>query len=98
MIRGTAAALFALFLLAGCANPCENIQTTLCLCQGLTQTERTNCQNAATAQEQLATPSAAQLSVCQQLLPGCEKLIGPNGEGCDQLQTEAGRKTCGLSR
>ncbi len=91
-------ALAAALLAAACSSPCFQIQQTLCLCQGLTQTERTNCEDAASAQEQLATESAAQLSVCQSLLPQCAKLIGPNGEGCDKLQTAAGRRTCGLSK
>jgi hypothetical protein len=95
--------LLVLFLagvaVTACASKCLQVQQVLCLCQGQTQFEQTNCQDNASTQENLAPPTKAQLDVCAQLLPGCNDLIdGGSIVGCDALKTDEGKRICGLSR
>ncbi len=88
--------LLLLGLLAawGCSSPCHQVQQALCRCVGQTQTERSSCEDAASAQESLAPPTDAQLAACEALLPGCEKVVAA---GCEGLRTGEGRKACGLA-
>jgi hypothetical protein len=86
--------LAASALAAACSSPCMQVQQLLCQCQGSTQTERNSCEDAASAQENLAPPDAAQLAACEALIPECEALLAT---GCAPLETPAGRAACGLS-
>jgi hypothetical protein len=78
----------------GCASPCQQVQQALCRCAGQTQTERSSCEDAASAQESLSPPTDAQFSTCEALLAGCEQVVAA---GCEQLRTEKGKKACGLA-
>jgi hypothetical protein len=91
--------LGALLLLVGglsaaCASPCHQVQQALCRCVGRTQTERSSCEDAASAQEALSPPSDSQLASCEALLTGCERVVAA---GCEGLRTEEGKKACGLA-
>jgi hypothetical protein len=93
-----AARLLALALVAplwaACTSPCLKVQQVLCQCQGSTQNERNVCEDAASAQEQLAPPDDAQLAACEALLPDCEAQVAL---GCDALDTPDGRRACGIA-
>ena len=78
----------------GCSTPCHQVQQALCQCVGQTQTERSSCEDAASAQESLSPPSDTQLAACDALLQGCEKVVAA---GCEGLRTEEGKKACGLA-
>ncbi len=88
------AALVLLASSAGCSSPCLDIQTVLCRCAGQTQSERSNCETAASEQESVSPPDDAALAVCEALLPDCERVIA---QGCDSLKSAAGKRACGLS-
>ena len=79
-----------------CSSPCLQVQQVLCQCQGSTQSERSTCEDNAKQQESLQPPSDATQDTCDQLLPGCEAIID-GGAGCASLQTDEGRKACGLA-
>jgi hypothetical protein len=81
-------------LWGACTSPCMQVQQLLCQCQGSTQTERNTCEDAASAQEQLAPPDEAQLAACEALVPECEAQVA---QGCDTLDTPAGRVACGIA-
>ena len=79
-----------------CSSPCLQVQQVLCQCQGATQSERNTCEDNAKQQESLQPPSDSTQDTCDKLLPGCEAIID-GGSGCPSLQTDEGRKACGLS-
>ncbi len=98
--RGVLAALALLGVAAaeGCASNCLQVQQVLCLCKGKTQNERNTCSDNASAQQDLAPPTTDQLATCKNILPGCSAVIGDDGQGCDQLQTPAGARACGIAK
>jgi hypothetical protein len=95
LIVGAALAATAA-LAAGCADACFQIQQTLCECRGQTQDERNSCEATLSTQESIQPPTEAQLKVCAQLLPGCQKAIN-NGKSCEALQDVPGRQACGIA-
>lgn len=95
-LRWVFAVGFAVSLAQACSSPCIQVQQVLCQCQGRTQSERNTCEDNAKQQESLQPPSDSTQQTCEQLLPGCEAIIDGGG-GCASLQTDEGRKACGLS-
>jgi len=79
---------------AGCSSPCLDIQTVLCRCAGQTQSERSNCEAAASTQESLSPPDAKALAACEALLPSCEKVVA---QSCESLKGVEGKRACGLA-
>jgi hypothetical protein len=89
-----AVGLLAALALAGCTDACLQVQQVICTCKGKTQAERTACEDAASAQEALAPPTAAQLTACEPLITSCEAQVA---RGCETLDTADGRVACGLA-
>ena len=81
---------------AACASPCIQVMQAVCLCSGQTTEQRTQCEDYWKAQEKLDPPTDAELATCEQILPGCEALVA-DGAGCDDLRTDEGRRTCGMT-
>jgi len=70
------------------------IQQVMCQCTGKTQDERNSCEDAASQQERIATPSAATLKQCEAILPTCQEFLSTPA-GCAALTTVDGRRACG---
>lgn len=85
---------FLIVAVAGCTTPCMEIQQIMCSCEGQTQDARNFCEDAAKAQADLSPPTNADERVCESLLPGCQAVVD---EGCDKLQTQEGKRACGLA-
>jgi hypothetical protein len=95
MIRPPFGTSLVLLLAAiSCSSPCLDVQSVLCRCAGQTQSERSNCETAAAAQESLSSPDDRARAACETLLPDCEKVVAA---GCDGLKTADGKRACGLS-
>jgi hypothetical protein len=90
--------LAAVALLAGpaCTDACMQVQQAICTCSGQTQTEQTACSDAASAQESLEPPTSEELTACKTLVTTCDQFL--TDHGCVNLQTEAGRKACGIAK
>ena len=90
---------FAIVLVAalqsGCDSACLDVQQVLCECTGRTQDQRNACSDSAKAQESLAPPDEAALAQCDAILPVCEELVA---KGCAALDTDEGKRACGLAR
>lgn len=89
-----ASVVLALCLFAGCSSPCVDIQVLLCTCEGQTQDERNQCKTNAQSQEDALAPSEAETTFCTANYDACAAQIE---QGCETLQTPAGRAVCGLA-
>ncbi len=83
-------ALVTLPFLTGCKGPCRELSEQLCGCETGTVL-RQQCEQRAQDLESRVDPTAEQEATCQRLLDEgkCD---------CNQVDTEEGKKACGLAR
>jgi hypothetical protein len=85
----TAAVLCAsLSGLTACKGACRELSEKLCEC-ALNSVEKQNCQQRARDEESRVEPTAENEAVCEERIAGCD---------CRVIETEEGKKACGLAR
>ncbi|WP_223642311.1 hypothetical protein [Corallococcus sp. EGB] len=85
----TAAVLCAsLSGLTACKTACRELSEKLCEC-ALNSVEKQACQQRAAEEEGRVEPTAEDEMVCEAKLDGCD---------CRAIETEEGKKACGLAR
>lgn len=77
----------AALALSGCRGNCRALSEKLCECFER-PTERELCLRNAASEEQRVEPTAEQEAVCGELLPQCD---------CHTIDTDAGKRACGLA-
>ncbi len=82
-----AAALVGPLLLGGCTTPCEDLAAEICACEDSRSAEDA-CERRAKQQSDVDEPSQAEQDRCEALLESCD---------CDELDTAAGKRACGLA-
>jgi hypothetical protein len=90
MRRTAAIALLssALLALAGCKGSCRELSEKLCDCAQNT-VEREFCLQRTSNEQSRFEPTAEEEAVCEQRLESCD---------CHTIDTEAGKRACGLAR
>lgn len=81
---------------SACSSPCMRVQQLICECRFQTSDERRNCESNAESQQGLDPPTDEELAVCEALVPGCEAILA--GGDCSALDTDEGKRACGLAR
>jgi hypothetical protein len=85
----------ALLALAGCKSPCRELSELRCAC--VEPFRRETCLRAVATDESNVEPTDADLALCEQKLDECG--IDPeNQDTCDRLETDEGKRACGLAR
>jgi hypothetical protein len=85
----TAAVLCAsLSGLTACKGACRELSEKLCEC-ALNSVEKQSCRQRAAEEEKRVEPTAENEAVCEARLEGCD---------CRTIETEEGKKSCGLAR
>jgi hypothetical protein len=74
--------------LAGCKGACRELAEKLCDCAA-NSVERELCLRRAAQEENRVEPTAEDELVCEQKIAGCD---------CRQLETDEGKRACGLAR
>jgi len=84
------AALFcsALSGLAGCKGACRELSEKLCDCS-INSVEKELCLRRASQEESRVEPTSEDEAVCEELVERCD---------CRAIETEEGKRACGLSR
>lgn len=95
----------ALLSLAGCKTPCRQLSEELCNC--VQQYQRTECLRLAAERERSVEPTDEDQTFCESKLDSCklqkvedesEQLADGEKLSCADLQDEAGKDACGLTR
>jgi phage-related protein len=85
----------ALLTFAGCKTPCRELSERLCDC--VEPFDREECLRAAAVEESNVELTDEQYETCEQRLTTCN--IDPNDRGtCQLLETDEGKRACGLAR
>ncbi len=74
--------------LAGCKGACRELADKLCDCS-TNSVEKELCLQRAAQEESRVEPEEKDEAVCEGLVEGCD---------CNNVETEAGKKACGLAR
>ncbi len=78
----------ALFALAGCKGPCRELSEKLCECTTST-VDRDFCLQRVSNEQARFEPTADEEAVCQARIEECD---------CHTIDTDEGKRACGLSR
>lgn len=76
--------------LNGCKGPCRELSEKLCDCQQLSPQQKTNCKSRVGQRESQIDLDSADETVCEGYLGTCG--------GCNTLETDEGKRACGLAR
>ena len=87
----------ALFALAGCKSPCRQLSERLCDC--VESFQRETCIRNVANEENRIEPTDEQLATCEAALDTCQ-VDTPEQKKltCDNLETDQGKRDCGLAR
>jgi hypothetical protein len=97
MRRSAALVLLASTLLAltGCKSPCRELSELRCACAEPFQRE--SCIRSVAIDEANVEPTGEDLALCEQKLETCP--INPEDRStCEALETDEGKRACGLAR
>ncbi|WP_426757142.1 hypothetical protein [Myxococcus sp. Y35] len=78
----------ALSGLAGCKGACRELSEKLCDC-AINSVEKELCLRRASQEENRVEPTAEDEAVCEELVESCD---------CRAIETDEGKRACGLSR
>ena len=82
---------------AACSSPCQDLATRICECEPSGRA-RSNCQRAVENQIEGGSPrpGSGEQDFCEAKLKTCPD-VSDDPTLCDRLQTEEGKRACGLA-